>query len=140
MTDLHLHPLAARLTWRFPAPLAPDACAALLADAVGAVARACQAAGPAVIGHIKALAVLPGGGYLRASAISATHPVDFEAHQASGEALAELAVTLNAIVYGLSPEVIGGIIAGQIGQLVEARGGSMHVETISESHHTHDHG
>jgi hypothetical protein len=140
MTEYHLHPLAARLRWYFPSPLAPDAWAALLADTVGAVARECQAAGPVVIGHIKALALLPAGGYLRASAISAQHPVDVEAQAAPSQALTELTITLNVIVYGLPFEAARRIVTEQAGRLVEVQGGSAHIEAISEDHHTHDHG
>lgn len=64
-----------------------------------AIAAACAAAGPAVIGHIKAVALFPDGTYLRASVVSPDSPATIEGRvpfAANG-----LKLSLNVIVYGL---------------------------------------
>jgi hypothetical protein len=64
-----------------------------------AIAVACTAAGSAVIGHIKAVALFSDGTYLRASVVSPDNPAEIEGQVPSG--VTELKLSLNVIVYGL---------------------------------------
>jgi hypothetical protein len=72
---------------------------ALLGEYLETLARRCTEAGPCVIGHIKALALFPDGGYLRASVVSPSIPASIEGSVPDG--CTELRLDLNAIVYGL---------------------------------------
>lgn len=82
-----------------PAPLTGDDWQNLLVSYLAALARACDAAGPCIIGHIKMLALFPHGGYLRISAVSPVHPPSCDGHAPDG--LNEISLTLNVLVYGL---------------------------------------
>jgi hypothetical protein len=90
-----------RLTSPRPLP-APDWQAAL-ERLVVAAAEGCDAAGAVVLGHIKAFAALPGG-YVRASAVDTAHEPTSEAHASLPAETAD--VTLNALVYGLTTEIV----------------------------------
>lgn len=140
MSTLSLHPLAATLRWRLPTALPAEAWASLLKDYVSALAGECQSTGPMVIGHIKALALLPDGGFARASAISATHPIDTETQVKNNLELQELALTVNVIVYGLPFDTARNIVLENAQKLIEACEGNLVVETImEEGTHSHDH-
>ena len=104
MSDLVLEPYAVQQRWQMPAPLSGRDWPALLAAYLASLARACSEAGPCVIGHIKALALFPDGGYLRVSVVSSTHPPTTDGQAPDG--VAELAVTLNVLVYGLARDVL----------------------------------
>lgn len=99
MTAPTLEPYATQQRWAAPTPLAGAEWQALCSEYLAALARACAAAGPCVIGHIKALALFDGGGYLRVSAVSAAHAPTAEGR--APDALAALTLTLNVLVYGL---------------------------------------
>lgn len=94
-----LEPYATRQRWQSAAPLLGEAWQALLVAYLAGLARACDAAGPCVIGHIKALALFDTGDYLRLSAISAAFPPTVDGRVPDG--LAALSLSLNVLVYGL---------------------------------------
>jgi hypothetical protein len=108
---LILEPYAVEQRWQTAAPLPGTAWQELLGAYLADLARACAAwhadPNPAVgqperrvvIGHIKALAIFPDGGYLRISAVSTAHPPTSGGQVPDG--LAELKLTLNVLVYGL---------------------------------------
>jgi hypothetical protein len=140
VSKLHLHPLAATLHWQLPTVLPVEGWASLLKDYVSALAGACESTGPVVIGHIKALALLPDGGFVRASAISATHPVDAEIQAKNNDELQELALTVNVIVYGLPFDIARKIVIENAQKLIEIHSGNLVIETITEEGtHSHDH-
>jgi hypothetical protein len=105
MSDLRLEPLAAVVTWRFEAPLPLTQWQSLLAEFLQLLADGAVAAGPRVIGHIKALAALPDGGYIRASVVDAKHGVDAQASGRLPTEMAALRFTVNVLVYGLPRDV-----------------------------------
>lgn len=140
MSSLELHPLAATLRWWLPAPLSLDEWAALMADYLSAIAGDCQAMGQVVIGHIKALALLPDGGFVRASAVSAAHPVDTEIRTGERHEAQELTLTVNVIVYGLPLSAARQIVVENAQSQVGSRAGTLVVESITrEGAHAHDH-
>jgi hypothetical protein len=140
LSDLHLHPLAATLRWQLPTPLSAASWEDILSQYVAALAQECETADQVVIGHIKGLALLPDGGFIRASAVSAAHPVDTEVRAGDDVAQQALTVTLNVIVYGLSFDAARKIAIKNAQRLIEARGGSLVIEAVTkEGAHTHDH-
>jgi hypothetical protein len=68
------------------------------------IARRCHETGKCIIGHIKALALFPEGGYLRVSVVSPTLPAGVEGGIPAG--CAEFILTLNVIVYGLTRDLL----------------------------------
>ena len=54
-----------------------------------------------MIGHIKCVALLPGGGFLRGSKISVHYPPDMALHAGNVVPVAMLELSLNVLVYGL---------------------------------------
>lgn len=101
MDQLTLEPYAARLRWRFPEAQPLDRWQALFAAFLDELALACTAGEPSVIGHIKGLALLPGGGYLRGSKVSVRYPADMELDGATAGQFPDLEMALNVLVYGL---------------------------------------
>ena len=141
MSKLHLHPLAARLRWYFPAAMPVEDWQVLLEDYLTAVARDCRDSGQVVIGHIKGLFLLPGDGFLRASAVSADHPVDSEISAGASSVFEELTLTVNVIVYGLPADRGKEIVVENAKNVAATRKGHIAIENVSEegSHHAHDH-
>jgi hypothetical protein len=125
MAELSLEPYAARLVWRFEQPQPLTTWQDLLAALLDELGLACSTSDRHVIGHIKAFALLPAGGFLRGSKVTACYPADVEAHidwhassvpppaerasardtnHAPDQARSghtELEMTLNMLVYGL---------------------------------------
>ena len=101
MGALTLEPYAARLRWRFSQGQPLVRWQALFSTFLDQVGHAADAAGPYVIGHIKGLALLPGGGFVRGSKVSADYPSDVEVQGAGDAVCAELEMALNVLVYGL---------------------------------------
>jgi len=112
---LTLEPYAARLRWRFAEEQPLVRWQALFSAFFDKVGQATDAAGPYVIGHIKGLALLPGGGFVRGSKVSAGYPSDVEVHGADAAACAELEMSLNVLVYGL-PLTRARRIVAEVGQ------------------------
>jgi hypothetical protein len=140
MNDLLLEPYAVQQRWQMPAPLAGRDWETLLASYLAELAHACTAAGPAVIGHIKALALFSDGGYLRISAVSAVHPPTTDGRAPDG--LAELALTLNVLVYGLARDVLSGLARDIASSLAAAHAGLVIESTLGmgrDTPHTHEH-
>ena len=143
MTAPTLEPYATQARWTAPAPLPGAEWQALFAewqalfvDTLAAVARACEAAGPCVIGHIKALALFDGGGYLRVSAVSATHAPTVEGRVPDD--LATLSLTLNVLVYGLPAAMLHDITWKTAAALAQGQGLTVTLQpTETRSPHAH---
>lgn len=100
-----LDPYAVTQQWRLPGA-DPDWPGFLNAYML-ALAQACKDAGAPVIGHIKALALFPAGGYYRVSVVDASLPPTVEGQVPAR--LETLTLTLNLIVYGLERSVLEGL-------------------------------
>ena len=110
MNDLLLEPYAVQQRWQMPAPLAGRDWETLLASYLAELAHACTAAGA---GHDRPH---QGAGaflgwrlpsYQRREPRS--HPPTTDGRAPDG--LAELALTLNVLVYGLARDVLSGLAA-----------------------------
>jgi hypothetical protein len=113
MQPLSLEPYAVQQRWTLAEALPPAGWARLFSRYLEAAARRCVAAGPCVIGHLKALALLPAGGYVRLSVLAPERPAEAEVGEGDAAATAvAVTLTLNAHVYGLP--------AGQVAQCVDA--------------------
>ena len=108
MADMILEPFAAHLFFAFPDPKRIGEWTEILMRFLETSAMLCEESGPCVIGHIKGLALLNGNRYVRVSVISPSLPAQVETN-ASGD-LAEMTVTLNMLVYGLSKKGLEGIV------------------------------
>lgn len=142
--NLLLEPLAARVRWQLPMEVPMSDWVVLLRAFLDMLALRC-ANGPYVIGHIKALATLSTGGFVRGSTVSAAYPADVVVAEALPTARASFDITLNLIVYGL-PFDRARVVAMQSAQeVVATHGGTVAVEALSErayppTHHHHEHG
>ena len=123
MDQLTLEPYAARLRWRFPQAQSLERWQALSAEFLDELALACTAGGGRVVGHVKGLALLPGGGFLRGSKVSARYPADVDVEGAEIDACADLEMALNVLVYGL-PLTEGRRLVLEIGQGLAQRWGA----------------
>ncbi len=97
MAELTLEPYAVVQHWRLAE--AAGHWETILAEYLQTVAERCVASGPAVIGHIKALALFPEGQYLRLSVVAPHLPATVTGQVPPG--CAALDLTLNVLVYGL---------------------------------------
>lgn len=77
---------------------------ALIVEYLETIARRCHETGNCIIGHIKALALFPEGGYLRVSVVSPTLPAGVEGGVPAG--CTGLVLTLNVIVYGPTRDLL----------------------------------
>jgi hypothetical protein len=100
MSELQLSPFATRLDLHFDPPVGPPECAARLRALLNELARIQSRIPGAVVGHIKVFAELPGGGYLRGSAVGPGQDADIEVVAEAGAPIAALALDLNVLVYG----------------------------------------
>jgi hypothetical protein len=140
--ELTLEPYAARLHWQLPTATDGQGWAAILAEHLESLARRCDETGQNVIGHIKGLAVLPGGGYVRVNVVSPERPADVES-TALGQC-ADLNFDLNVLVYGLPVGQVKWLTHETAASVAMHRGGQVDVEPISqeefaESHSHYEH-
>lgn len=107
MDELILEPYAVVQHWTLAVAGGPWE--KIIAAYLEELARRCQAAGRCVIGHIKALALFPGGKFLRVSSVAAHLPASVDGAVPPG--CTSLDLTLNVLVYGLE--------RGRIEQIVQ---------------------
>ncbi|MGC9964918.1 MAG: hypothetical protein ABSE08_05900 [Syntrophobacteraceae bacterium] len=142
MADMILEPFAAHLFFAFPDPKRIEEWAEILMRFLETSAMLCRESGPCVIGHIKGLALLNGSRYVRVSVISPSLPAQVETN-ASGD-LAEMTVTLNMLVYGLSKKCLDGIVKETATRPGTGWSGRVTVEpvapTTTRNHPGHHHG
>lgn len=101
---------------------------ALIAEYLETLAHRCHETGTCIIGHIKALALFPDGGYLRVSVVSPTLPAGIEGSVPRG--CTGLVLTLNVIVYGLGRDLLEQITNEAASHFMHKRGGKIIIEPI----------
>ncbi len=126
MAGLILEPYAISQRWKLPQ--AEGQWEARLAEYLENLARRCSAAGPCVIGHIKALALFPEGGYVQVSVVGPALPASIQGHVPAG--CTELALDLNVIVYGLAHDQVKRITRETADQLAAEWQGEVMTEAI----------
>ena len=124
-----LEPFAAHLFFAFPGPKSIKEWTEILMRFLETSAMLCRESGPCVIGHIKGLALLNGDRYVRVSVIIPSLPAQVETN-ASGD-LAELTVTLNMLVYGLSKKGLEGIVKETAARPGTGWSGRVTVESVA---------
>ena len=97
-----LHPFTGHYLLHYPYPAAAGENPQMLAELLERIGRSCAAAGVTLVGHIKAFATQPGGGYLTASVTSAKAPAQVDA--SALQTCEQLEVYLVVLVYGLDAE------------------------------------
>ena len=102
MAELILEPYTVKQRWRLFGDVGEWE--NLVSEFMQTLARRCHETGKGIIGHIKALALFPDGGYLRVSVVSPTLPAGVEGSVPVG--CTELLLTLNIIVYGLGRDTL----------------------------------
>ena len=133
MSALALQPFAARVHWKFAAPLPMAEWVEVIRAYVETLAGRCGGS-KHVIGHIKALAVLPEGGFIRASAVDATRRADAEASGALPDRSPAVTFTLNVLVYGLPFEQAREMAQEATQAIASGRGGSAAVDAGGTRH------
>ena len=136
MSDATLAVAALRQRWHLPEAASPERWQRLLELLAGEVAADCDAAGASLIGHVKVLALLRNGGYVRASALDTRHAPSSEA---SGcETAGEAELTLNVLVYGLADEVVAGLAGAALTRAAVSAG--IEVSECANPTAGHEHG
>lgn len=125
MDDLSLEPYAVSQRWRF-LPEHTD-WETLIVEYLETIARRYVEFDNCVIGHIKALALFPGGDYLQVSVIDPALPAGVKGCVPPN--CTELRLTLNVIVYGLKRDLLERIASETAAHLADRR----HVEVITET-------
>ncbi len=125
MAELILEPYAVSQHWNLP--VADGKWEAILSEYLETIARRCAETGPCVIGHVKALAFFPNGGYVRVSVVSPTLPAGVEGSVPMG--CTELVLALNVIVYGLARNLLERITCETAVQLAKRWQGEVAIET-----------
>jgi hypothetical protein len=125
MADLILEPFAVSQRWRF-SPKDTN-WETLIVEYLEAIARTCMEFDGCVIGHIKALALFPAGGYLQVSVIDPALPAGVKGCVPPD--CAELTLSLNVIVYGLEHDLLERIADDTAVRLAYRRQGEVITET-----------
>ena len=126
MAELILEPYAVNQRWRLSGGY--DNWETLVSEFLETLARRCNETGKCIIGHIKALALLPAGGYLRVSVVSPTVAAGVEGSVPMG--CTELVFTLNVAVYGLGRELLERITGETADHLSKKWKGGVTIEAI----------
>jgi hypothetical protein len=133
VSALALQPFAARVRWEFATPLPMPEWVEIIRDYVEALAGRCGGS-KYVIGHIKALAVFPDGGFIRASAVDAARRADAESGGALPDRMPGVTFTLNVLVYGLPFEQAREMAQEAAHAIASARGGNAAVDAGGARH------
>jgi hypothetical protein len=128
MAELILEPYAVSQRWRLPAG-ADGRWEIFLAEYLENLARRCAEHEGCVIGHIKAVALFPGRGYVQVSAVSHKLPAQVNGRVPSG--CVELSLSLNVIVYGLNYERLERLTRATAADLAAKWKGEMKIEATS---------
>jgi len=126
MAELILEPYSVNQRWRLFGDA--DKWKNLISEFMETLARRCHETGKGLIGHIKALALFPDGGYLRISVVSPTVAAGVEGSVPMG--CTELVLTLNVLVYGLGRELLERITREAVDDLTKKWKGGVTVEAI----------
>jgi hypothetical protein len=129
MVELTLEPYAVLQQWSLPVPNIQWN--VILADYLQSLARQCQQATGNFLGHIKALAIFPNGGYLRISVVDPQRSPIVEGNVPPG--ITTLELTLNLIVYGPKNDFLKQIIEKTAGEFASKWNG----EVTSQANHHH---
>lgn len=121
MADLTLEPYAVVQRWSLPG--GDGRWEGILAGYLQTVAQRCAASGKPVIGHIKALALLPDKTYLRISVVAAELPANVVGSVPPG--CTGLELTLNVLVYGLERAAIQAIVLQTAAEIAEQWNGTV---------------
>jgi len=125
MAELILEHYAVNQKWSFKADGKWET---LIVEYLEKLARRYHETGTGIIGHIKALALFPDGGYLRVSVVSPTLPAGVEGSVPAG--CTGLVLTLNVIVYGIGRDLLEHITGEEATHLIDRSQGRVNIETI----------
>lgn len=109
MSSPELHPFAGQYQVNYSGLTSEEENRRMLAELLERIAHESAAAGTTLIGHIKAYASQPGGGYMKGSVTSIRAPAQVEAHSLHDHE--QLNVSLVVLVYGLEAERLEQIVA-----------------------------
>jgi hypothetical protein len=126
MAELILESYSVKQRWRRSGDV--ENWETLISAFLETLACRCHETGKCIIGHIKALALFPDGGYLRVSVVSPTLCAGVEGSVPAG--CTELMLTLNVIVYGLGRELLERITRETADHLTKKWKGGVTIEAI----------
>ena len=98
MQGVMLEPYAATLNWTAGRPLAAEAWREMLLKFFSDLANVCREPAPAVIGHIKGLAVFSDESFFRVSVVAPDMPPDIQG--SAPDHASRMTLTINLLVYG----------------------------------------
>lgn len=134
MAELILEPYAAVQHWRLPG--ADGHWESILGQYLQTLAQRCTTRGQSVVGHIKAIALLPNQSYLRVSVIAPDIPASIEGKVPLG--CIDLELTLNVLVYGVQRTVIERITQDSASEIAEQWKGAITHKSLNQSgQHSH---
>jgi hypothetical protein len=139
MSDLSLEPFSALIDWQADKPISSAAWQKLIGRFLECLAGQSAGEENTVIGHIKALAKLPGNGFVQTSVVSAARPATGETVDATRGNYDRLTLTLNFLVYGLPFETAGRIVENCAAASMKESGGSILIRSVSDPSHTSHH-
>jgi hypothetical protein len=134
MSTQELHPFTGHYLVHYTHPATAGENLQMLTELLERIARSCAAAGATIIGHIKAFATQPGGGYLTASVTSAKIPAQVDA--SALQTCEQLEVCLVVLVYGLDAERLVRIVT-QTWQEMTGEGLLLAAQQLPAQHLTH---
>jgi len=126
MEELILEPYTVNQSWRLVGDA--DKWENLISEFMETLAHRCAETGKGMIGHIKALALFPDGGYLRVSVVSPILPAGVEGSVPTD--CSELMLTLNVIVYGLGRDVLEQLTRETADHLTKKWKGGMTIKAL----------
>jgi hypothetical protein len=128
MAELILEPYAVSERWRIPG--ADGRWEAFLAEYLETLARRSAEHKGCLIGHIKAVALFPGCGYVQVSVVSPKLPAQVNGRVPPG--CVELSLSLNVIVYGLEYELIERLTRAAAADLAAKWKGDVKIEATNQ--------
>ena len=129
MAELILEPYSANQRWRFKRTNTPREDS--IAEYMEAIAQSCEEAGKCIVGHIKALALLPDGGFFQVSVVSSDLPAVRNGRVPPD--CTDLTLSLNVIVYGLERKVLERIVWDAADEMAKRHTGEVTVEAIEKA-------
>lgn len=101
MKSLTLHPLSINLVLNFARPVSMEELKRLLGGLFEGIGKAISRDKSCVIGHIKGLATLEHGYWLKVNLVAADRPA--QAESSSDQPVAQACMAVNLMVYGIEP-------------------------------------
>lgn len=126
MADLILEPYSINQRWSASERMVPWE--RLIAEYLESIARRCSETGSCVMGHIKGIALFPGGDYLRISVVSPDRGADVEGHAPANTTA--FVLSLNVVVYGRDRDSLERISREEAKRIRDKQKGGVRIDEV----------